>query len=77
MFLRSSHGDIRLIILDESASELDAIAERQIYENFREITRRTGQTMIVITKRLHLIAEHADLVLYVNFFFLFAWEDRN
>ncbi|PPQ91362.1 hypothetical protein CVT25_004129 [Psilocybe cyanescens] len=65
-FLRLKHGNIKLIILDEPTNALDTIAEAKVFENFRNIAQRNGQTMIIVSHRLVTVAKHADLIVCMN-----------
>lgn len=64
--MRAKHGDTKLIILDEPSNALDTIAERDVLNNFRQIARENGQTLIVVTHRLASVAKYADHILYVS-----------
>ena len=47
---RAYYKDARFVILDEPTAALDALAEDEIYQNFKEIT--AGKTSIFISHRL-------------------------
>jgi ABC-type multidrug transport system fused ATPase/permease subunit len=55
--------NIKLVVLDECTSALDAIAESEIVMRFRDIARERGQTLIVVTHRLASLSRYADLIL--------------
>lgn len=62
-FMRLLNGDTRLLMLDEPTSALDSIAERELFERFREKSR--GKTAIFVTHRFANLAKRADLIVYV------------
>ncbi len=64
-FFRLKTSDIRLIVLDEATHAMDPSEENHILDNFREMSREKGQTMIVVTHNLSSIAKHADNILCV------------
>lgn len=63
--MRLLNGDTRLLMLDEPTSALDSIAERELFERFREKSR--GKTAIFVTHRFANLAKWADLIVYVFF----------
>ncbi|KAG1742024.1 P-loop containing nucleoside triphosphate hydrolase protein [Suillus lakei] len=48
-FMRINHTDIKLVVIDEATSSLDAITERDILSKFHHV--RQGKTMILVTHR--------------------------
>lgn len=66
--MRLLNGDTRLLMLDEPTSALDSIAERELFERFREKSR--GKTAIFVTHRFANLAKRADLIVYVFFFLI-------
>ena len=69
--MRVKHGDVKLVILDEPASALDSIAERDFFERFREIGN--GKTMVFVTHRFRSIVKKADMILWVPYSFSFVF----
>ncbi|KJA24156.1 hypothetical protein HYPSUDRAFT_534231 [Hypholoma sublateritium FD-334 SS-4] len=65
-FFRLKTRDTGLIILDEATNAMDPAEENHILNNFRQISREKGQTMIVVTHNLSSIAEHADDIFYLE-----------
>lgn len=53
------HADI--LIVDEPTSALDAVAEQRVFDQIRALAATTGQTIVLITHRLHSV-RHADLI---------------
>ncbi|KAG2121939.1 P-loop containing nucleoside triphosphate hydrolase protein [Suillus clintonianus] len=60
-FMRINHTDIKLVVVDEATSSLDAITERDILSKFHHV--RQGKTMILVTHRFHQLAKEADQIL--------------
>lgn len=58
--------DIDLIILDEATNAMDPVEEREVINNFRQIARDHGKTMIIVTTHnLSNVAKHADMIVCV------------
>ena len=57
-----------LLIADEPTTALDVTIQAQVMEVLRDVRKRTGAAMILITHDLGLVAEHADrmAVLYAG-----------
>jgi len=55
----------KLLLLDESTSALDHVAERQFFDTIDRIRKETGLTVLSITHRTATTA-HADLILVLN-----------
>ncbi|KAG1827639.1 P-loop containing nucleoside triphosphate hydrolase protein [Suillus subaureus] len=60
-FMRINHTDIRLVVVDEATSSLDAITERDILSEFHHV--RQGKTMILVTHRFHHLVKEADQIM--------------
>lgn len=58
--MRLLNSDTRLLMVDEPTSALDPIAERDLFERFRE--QRDGKTAIFVTHRFGTLAKQADLI---------------
>jgi energy-coupling factor transporter ATP-binding protein EcfA2 len=69
--MKIKHTENKLIILDEATNSLDSRAERRIFDQFLEISREKGQTLVIVTHRLAHLAHHADQILCVFFFLLY------
>lgn len=55
---------IKLVIIDQATSALDDNAEFEIVMQFREVARKRGQTLIVVTHRFSAhLSTCADLIL--------------
>jgi oligopeptide/dipeptide ABC transporter ATP-binding protein len=52
----------RLIIADEPTTALDVTIQAQILELMKELTRRLGVALIIITHNLGIVARYADRV---------------
>jgi peptide/nickel transport system permease protein len=52
-----------VLIADEPTTALDVTTQAQILEQLREITRRSGTSLLLITHDVALVAEYADAVL--------------
>ena len=52
----------RLIIADEPTTALDVTIQAQILEMMRDLTRRLGITLVIITHNLGIVARYADKV---------------
>jgi ABC-type bacteriocin/lantibiotic exporter with double-glycine peptidase domain len=62
--MRLTNSNVRLLVIDEPTSALDPIAERDLFNHFRQ--SREGRTIIFVTHRLGSVVKHADLILYVS-----------
>jgi ABC-type lipoprotein export system ATPase subunit len=51
-------------LADEPTSDLDELTEIEIMDQFRELNRDRGMTLIMVTHNLRL-AEQADRVLHI------------
>ncbi|TCD66807.1 hypothetical protein EIP91_000943 [Steccherinum ochraceum] len=60
-FMRILSGNLKLLVVDEPTSAMDAEAERQIFKQLREM--REGMTTILVTHRFGNLTRHADLIL--------------
>ncbi|KAG2135189.1 P-loop containing nucleoside triphosphate hydrolase protein [Suillus bovinus] len=60
-FMRINHTDIRLVVVDEATSSLDAITERDILSQFHHV--RQGKTIILVTHRFHHLVKVADQII--------------
>jgi ABC-type bacteriocin/lantibiotic exporter with double-glycine peptidase domain len=58
--MRIIHSDIKLIVVDEGMSSLDAVTERHILSEFHRLRR--GKTMILVTHRFHHLVKEADQI---------------
>jgi ABC-type multidrug transport system fused ATPase/permease subunit len=65
-FMKIKHTENRLILLDEATNALDSLAERKIFDQFIQISRESGQTLIIVAHRLVHLARQADQILCVN-----------
>jgi len=65
--MKIKHSETKLIILDEATNSLDSRAERKIFDQFIQISRESGQTLIIVAHRLAHIALQADQILCVDF----------
>lgn len=57
---RAKYKDAQILVVDEPTSALDAVAEQKVFDQIRALAA-TGQTIILITHRLHSV-RHADLI---------------
>ncbi|WP_236244243.1 ABC transporter ATP-binding protein [Streptomyces sp. CC210A] len=55
---RARHKDAQILVVDEPTSALDAEAEQRVFDQIRNLAA-DGQTIILITHRLHSV-RHAD-----------------
>lgn len=53
-----------LLLADEPTSDLDAVTEREIMDQFRELTQAHAMTLIMVTHNLRL-AEQADRIVQI------------
>ena len=53
-----------LLLADEPTSDVDAVTEGEIMEQFRELTRTDAMTLIMVTHNLRL-AEEADRIIHI------------
>jgi len=53
-----------LLLADEPTSDLDAAAEGEIMEQFRELIRTDAMTLLMVTHNLRL-AEQADRIVHI------------
>ncbi|KAG1725716.1 P-loop containing nucleoside triphosphate hydrolase protein [Suillus paluster] len=60
-FMRINHTDIKLVVVDEATSSLDAITEHDILSEFHRV--RKGKTMILVTHRFHHLVKEADQII--------------
>jgi len=60
-FMKINHNDIRLVVVDEGMSSLDAVTERDILSEFHRARR--GKTMILVTHRFHHLVKEADQIM--------------
>lgn len=70
---------VKLVILDEATSALDTMTEIEVIKRFRDVAKKRGQTLIVVTHRLSSLVEYAELTMYVCLFsyFLCIWLKSN
>jgi oligopeptide/dipeptide ABC transporter ATP-binding protein len=52
-----------LLIADEPSTALDVTTQAQILEQLREVTRRAGTSLILITHDIAVVAEYTDVIL--------------
>ena len=52
----------RLLIADEATTALDVTIQAQILELMKELTERTGTSLLIITHNLGIVARYADRV---------------
>jgi peptide/nickel transport system permease protein len=52
-----------LLIADEPTTALDVTTQAQILEQLRELTRRSGTSLILITHDIAVVAEYTDVIL--------------
>ncbi|MFJ7207077.1 ATP-binding cassette domain-containing protein [Streptomyces sp. NPDC098789] len=57
---RAKYADAQILVVDEPTSALDAVAEQRVFDQIRALAR-TGQTIVLITHRLHSV-RHADVI---------------
>ncbi|MFD7033087.1 ATP-binding cassette domain-containing protein [Streptomyces sp. NPDC059917] len=57
---RAKYADAQILVVDEPTSALDAVAEQRVFDQIRSLAR-TGQTIVLITHRLHSV-RHADVI---------------
>ncbi|KAF6749019.1 P-loop containing nucleoside triphosphate hydrolase protein [Ephemerocybe angulata] len=60
-FMRFNSGKIRLVVVDEPSSALDAEGELQLFNRLLEA--REGKTMIFVTHRFGHLTKHADTII--------------
>ncbi|MFB7467681.1 ATP-binding cassette domain-containing protein [Streptomyces sp. NPDC056224] len=58
---RAKYRQADILIVDEPTSALDAVAEQRVFDQIRALAATTGQTIVLITHRLHSV-RHADLI---------------
>ncbi|MYT19200.1 ATP-binding cassette domain-containing protein [Streptomyces sp. SID7760] len=58
---RAKYRQAEILIVDEPTSALDAVAEQRVFDQIRSLAATTGQTIVLITHRLHSV-RHADLI---------------
>ncbi|WP_435860139.1 ABC transporter ATP-binding protein [Streptomyces roseus] len=58
---RAKYRQAEILIVDEPTSALDAVAEQRVLDQIRSLAATTGQTIVLITHRLHSV-RHADLI---------------
>ncbi|MFF4392989.1 MULTISPECIES: ABC transporter ATP-binding protein [unclassified Streptomyces] len=58
---RAKYRRAEILIVDEPTSALDAVAEQRVFDQIRALAATTGQTIVLITHRLHSV-RHADLI---------------
>ncbi|MCX5199233.1 ABC transporter ATP-binding protein/permease [Streptomyces sp. NBC_00249] len=58
---RAKYRRAEILIVDEPTSALDAVAEQRVFDQIRSLAATTGQTIVLITHRLHSV-RHADLI---------------
>ncbi|MGW4685525.1 ABC transporter ATP-binding protein [Streptomyces sp. NPDC004244] len=58
---RAKYRQAEILIVDEPTSALDAVAEQRVFDQIRALAATTGQTIVLITHRLHSV-RHADLI---------------
>ncbi|MEV7416235.1 ABC transporter ATP-binding protein [Streptomyces sp. NPDC089919] len=58
---RAKYRQAEILIVDEPTSALDAVAEQRVFDRIRDLAATTGQTIVLITHRLHSV-RHADLI---------------
>ncbi|MEV6684722.1 ABC transporter ATP-binding protein [Streptomyces sp. NPDC051130] len=58
---RAKYREAEILIVDEPTSALDAVAEQRVFDQIRALAATTGQTIVLITHRLHSV-RHADLI---------------
>jgi peptide/nickel transport system permease protein len=52
-----------VLIADEPSTALDVTTQAQILEQLREVTQRSGTSLVLITHDIAVVAEYADVVL--------------
>jgi len=60
-FMRFKSGRVKLVIVDEPSSALDADAELQLFQ--RLISAREGKTMVFVTHRFGHLTKFADQIM--------------
>ncbi|TFK32822.1 P-loop containing nucleoside triphosphate hydrolase protein [Crucibulum laeve] len=60
-FMRVKNSSVKLLVVDEPTSSLDPIAERELFNRFREL--RDGRTVIFVSHRFGNLVKHADLIM--------------
>ncbi|MEU3402891.1 ABC transporter ATP-binding protein [Streptomyces sp. NPDC006670] len=58
---RAKYREAEILIVDEPTSALDAVAEQRVFDQIRALAAASGQTIVLITHRLHSV-RHADLI---------------
>ncbi|WP_443069104.1 ABC transporter ATP-binding protein [Streptomyces sp. NBC_01278] len=58
---RAKYREAEILIVDEPTSALDAVAEQRVFDQIRALAATSGQTIVLITHRLHSV-RHADLI---------------
>ncbi|MFI1060410.1 ATP-binding cassette domain-containing protein [Streptomyces spororaveus] len=58
---RSVYRHAKILVVDEPTSALDAVAEQRVFDQIRALAAETGQTIVLITHRLHSV-RHADVI---------------
>lgn len=58
--------DPKIIVLDEPTRGLDPLSQKEIMDTFKEISKTTNKTIILITHDMDIIAKYANRVIVVN-----------
>ncbi|MEU7604231.1 ABC transporter ATP-binding protein [Streptomyces sp. NPDC041003] len=58
---RAVYRRAKILVVDEPTSALDAVAEQRVFDQIRALAAETGQTIVLITHRLHSV-RHADVI---------------
>ncbi|MFE9801619.1 ABC transporter ATP-binding protein [Streptomyces goshikiensis] len=58
---RAVYRHAKILVVDEPTSALDAVAEQRVFDQIRALAAETGQTIVLITHRLHSV-RHADVI---------------
>jgi zinc transport system ATP-binding protein len=66
LFARLLVSDAEVAFLDEPTSAMDAIAEREVFDELRLLTRERAISVVVVSHMLSLAAQKADQVLYLD-----------
>ena len=61
MFMRLMSPKIKLVLVDEPTSAMDAMGEYELFEALR--AQQNGRTMVCVTHRFGYLTKHADLIL--------------
>lgn len=63
---RTLYGNPKLLLLDEPTTGLDVSARQRLYSLLKELKRKLGLTMLIVTHDLEAVLAHADRVMLLD-----------